>query len=126
MIFKENSLHQKKDTGMACILICLIGFLLGGQHAWVIAALFFLLLNMIRPQLYTPLAVIWFGLSHKLGSIVSTMLLTVLFYIVVTPIALIRKMTGADAMRQKQWRQSDSAFSVRNHSFSASDLEKPY
>lgn len=126
MIFKESSLHQAKDTGMACILICLIGFLLGGQQAWIIAALFFLLLNMIRPQLYAPLAVIWFGLSHKLGGFVSTILLTVLFYIVVTPIALIRKVTGADAMRQKQWRQTDSAFTVRNHSFSASDLEKPY
>ncbi len=71
MIFKEGSLHQAKDTGMACILICLIGFLFGGQQVWIIAALFFLLLNMIRPQLYSPLAVIWFGLSHKLGGVIA-------------------------------------------------------
>jgi len=126
MMEKNMTLHQAKDTGMACILICLIGFLFGGQKAWIIAALIFLLLNMIRPQLYAPLAVIWFGFSHKLGGIVSTILLTVLFYIVVTPIALIRKITGADAMKQKQWHQTDSAFTVRKHSFLASDLEKPY
>lgn len=123
---KNMTLHQAKDTGMACILICLIGFFVGGQQVWLIAALCFLLLNMIRPQLYSPVAVIWFGLSHKLGGIASTVLLTVIFYTVVTPIALVRKLTGADAMKQKQWRQSDSAFTERNHNFSASDMEKPY
>ncbi len=120
------TLHQAKDTGMACVLICLIGYLLAGQQAWLLAALFFVLLNMIRPQLYSPVAIIWFGLSHRLGGLASAILLTILFYTIVTPVALLRKATGADAMKQKQWRQKNSAFTERNHSFTPADMEKPY
>ena len=126
MIDKNSSLHQAKDTGMACVLVCLIGFFFTGNIPWVIVALCFLVLNMIYPKFYGPAAVVWFRSSHFIGGFVSTALLTVIFYVIVTPIALIRKITGADAMKSKQWRVSDSAFTVRNHSFTATDLDKPY
>jgi len=123
---KNLSLHQAKDTGMALVLVCIILFLFSQQRLWIIAALVFLLICMISPKLYQPAAVVWFKLSNYLGGFASTLLLTIIFYVVVTPIALIRQLTGADALKLKQWRKSKSAFTERNITFSATDLEKPY
>ena len=123
---QQDKITRAKDTGMAAVLICLIGFLWGGQRGWIVAALVLLVLNMIRPQLYRPAAVAWFGFSHRLGGIVSKVVLSAIFYIVLTPVALVRRLTGADAMKLKLWHSAPSAFSERDHRFTARDLEKPY
>lgn len=123
---KNTTLHQAKDTGMALVLICLILFLFSPQRIWVVAALIFLLIGMVSPKLYRPAAFIWFKLSHFLGGIASKVLLTIIFFAVLTPIGLLRKLTGADAMALKKWKTPESAFKERDITFSAADLKKPY
>ena len=78
--------EQAKDTGMAMVLLCL---LLG--HFWKIPKLFplsiiLLLLTMAVPKIFRPLAGLWFGLSHVMGQVVSKILLTVAFFLIVTPV----------------------------------------
>ena len=126
MIGKNNVQQQAKDTGLAFVLICLIIYLFSDQRVWVIAGIFCLLLCMICPRAYQPAARVWFGLSHFLGGIVSTIILTIIFYLVVTPIGLLRQRSGADAMNLKKRGDKDSAFTERNITFSAADMEKPY
>ena len=123
---KNSSLHQAKDTGMAFTLICLIAFLFSHQRIWIIAALFFLLICMISPKLYQPAASRWFRFSHFIGGIVSIILLTIIFYLVLVPVGLLRQRTGADPMKLKKWKTPESAFKQRDINFSAADLKKPY
>ena len=67
---------------------------------WLImATMAVLVLVMTWPAAFSPLARFWFGLSHFLGSIVSRILLTVVFFLIVTPVGLARKVLGADPMR---------------------------
>ena len=55
------------------------------------------------------------------------LILPIIFYIVVTPIGLFRKLLGADSMRVGKWKQSnESVFLERNHTYSTNDLNKPY
>lgn len=126
MINKNMSTHQAKDTGMALVLVCLILFLFNHQLIWINAALFFLLGCMVCPRLYRPAAHVWFRFSHFMGGIVSTILLTIIFYTLLTPIGLLRKLAGADALKLKKWGTTESAFTQRGITFSAADLEKPY
>jgi multisubunit Na+/H+ antiporter MnhG subunit len=82
---------------------------------------------MIWPNAFRPLATLWFGLSHVLSSVVSRMILTVLFFLIVTPIGLIRRAMGADALQLKKWKQGlDSVFIVRQGVIQGKDLENPY
>ena len=118
--------QQAKDTGMAFILICLIVFLFTHQLVWIYAAVVFLLICMICPALYRPASRIWFKFSRVIGDIVSKILLSIIFYTVLTPIGLLRQLTGADAMKQKKWKTPESAFKKRDVNFSAADLKKPY
>ncbi len=122
-----TSISRSRDTGMAMVLICLL-LLLTGQRPWLIGvAITLLVVTMTRPQLFAPIAKIWFGLTHLLGSVVSFVILTLIFYVVVTPVAIIRRLKGADALQLKQWhRTTTSAFVEKEHTYVPSDLEHPY
>jgi len=119
--------EQAKDTGMAMVLICLILGAWGKFPQFLQVSVALLLVTMIWPNAFRPLATLWFGLSHVLSNIVSRVILTVLFFLVVTPIGLIRRAMGADALQLKKWKQGkDSVFVVREGALQAQDLENPY
>jgi len=119
--------NRPRDTGMAAVLILLLITWFTANIAWVIPAIVALILTMTVPVIFKPLSVLWFGLANALGHVVSTLILSILFFVVLMPIGLIRKMGGADALRLKDWRNGDaSAFVVREHLYTAEDLEKPY
>ena len=121
------TVDQCKDTGLAMILITLLTALAKHSMTIVVPAILILVLTMTVPKLFTFFARIWFGLSHWLGEIVSTILLSIVFFGVVTPIGLVRKLTGKDAMGLSQWKTGpQSAFVQREHTACAADLEKPF
>jgi multisubunit Na+/H+ antiporter MnhG subunit len=91
------------------------------------AALAILIVNMIWPPFFKPIARLWIGLSFLLGTMMSKILLTVVFVLIVTPVGVVRKWLGADAMQLKKWKKdTSSVFSVRRKIYQPGDLEKPY
>ena len=124
---KNNKTDQAKDTGLAMVLILLIIEYLRRPDGLIIAAMAVLVLVMTWPAAFSPLAQIWFGFSRFLGAIVSRILLTVVFFLIVTPVGLIRKVFGADPMRCRVWKQGDGSVLVeRKHQYVQEDLKKPY
>jgi len=64
----------------------------------------------------------YFGQNNKLIA-----LLTIIFFVIVTPIGIIRKMFGADAMQINKWKKDTATvFKIRNHVFQSKEIEKPY
>lgn len=123
----SSTKEQAKDTGMAMVLICLLLGYWGKFPKFLPASLALLLITMIWPNAFRPLATLWFGLSHVLSSVVSRVILSVLFFVLVTPIGLIRRLMGSDTLRLKQWKHGqDSVFVVRQGVIQAKDLENPY
>ncbi len=123
----DMSKDQCKDTGMAMVLILLlIGFFKGVvvcYHASIIV----LLVTMTFPKLLYPIAIVWFGISNVMGAVMSKVILSIVFLLVVLPIGIFRKIMGKDAMQLKPWKKGKaSVMKVRNHTFTAEDLEKPY
>jgi len=118
---------QSRDTGMAMVLLLLLALLKWGRSELLIAAFIVHIVNMIVPQVFRPVAVLWFGLAHLLGAVASRVLMFIVFALVVTPIGLIRRVLGKDSLRLRAFRAgNESVMVVRNHTFTASDLEKPY
>jgi len=124
---KTISSEQCKDSGLALVLICMICYLVWKHQFLILLAIAFLLVAMTYPPIYKPFARLWFGLSTALGTVVSRILLTIVFYVVVLPVSLIRRALGKDAMKIKIWKKDNaSVFRRREHRFSAKDLEHPY
>jgi len=118
---------QSRDTGMAMVLLLLLALLKWGRSELLVAALIVHVVNMIVPHVFRPVAIAWFGLAHLLGAVASRVLMCVVFALVVTPIGLLRRVLGKDSLRLRAFRSGyDSVMVVRNHRFTAGDLEKPY
>jgi hypothetical protein len=123
----SSTKEQAKDTGMAMVLICLILGSWGKFPQFLPVSVVVLLITMVWPNAFRPLATLWFGLSHILSTVVSRVILSVLFFLIVTPIGLIRRAMGADSLQLKKWKQGqDSVFVVREGAIQAQDLENPY
>jgi hypothetical protein len=123
----DASTTQAKDTGMAVVLVLLLMWLAWRQDVYIATAVVAHILSMAIPQIWRPLAVIWFGLSHVLGTVVSKVILTIIFFVVVTPIGVWRRLAGSDSLKLKAFKGgSGSVMNERNHRFTGADLERPY
>jgi hypothetical protein len=121
------TIDQARDTGQAMALLCLIILIFFKQPAFAGSALIVLLINMVRPQVYKPLAKWWFALSNLLSRIVPRILLGVLFYVMVTPVGLLRRVLGKDPLQLKKWKKGrESVLRERNHTLSAKDIINPF
>jgi hypothetical protein len=119
--------EQARDTGMALVLIMVLFWVFRRTDGWVLTAMAIHLVNMIAPQVFRPVAVIWFGLSHLLGTIASKVILAVIFFVVVTPIGVWRRLMGADSLKLKVFKAgTGTVMQERNHLFVGKDLEQPY
>ncbi len=125
--FGRPTRDQCKDAGLALILVGLIALQIS-HAAWLGPALIVVtLLLMIRPELFKPFAALWFGLSELLGTVMSKLILSLLFFLMVTPVALIRKAMGKDSLQLKRWKQeTGSLYRVRDAVVTAHDLENMF
>lgn len=120
--------HGKLDClncGLAMIFILLLVMLIGKhEDVLLLPTLGVTLLLMIKPTLFQPFAALWLGFSEVMGGVMSKIILSLVFFLVVTPIALIRGVKGADAMQFKKFKQgTDSVFRVREGKLTPADLE---
>ena len=124
---RKVSEKECSDTGMAMVLICLLAGWFSGIRDWFLGAIIVLVINMIWPILYIWVAKAWLGFSHLLGTVMSKIILSLIFFIVVTPIALLRRALGHDPMALKKWKKgTESVFETRNHTYKPQEIEQPF
>ena len=70
--------------------------------------LLFLILGFILPSVLRPVYRIWMLLAYFIGGIVSRVILTVLFYVVLTPTGLVLRLFGKDVLDQKFDKRRES------------------
>lgn len=121
------SKKQASDTGMAAVLILLlIGFFTQNNLYYKIA-IPVLIINMTYPRFYYLFAIIWLGFSQILGTIVSKILLSIVYTIMLIPVGVFRKLLGKDPLQLSEFKKSNrSVMKKRNYKFSAKDIENPY
>jgi hypothetical protein len=65
----------------------------------------------------------WFKFAEVLGAINGKILLSIVFFVVLFPVAFIAKMSKKNALGLKR-EPGKSVFTERNHKYSAKDLEQ--
>ena len=76
----------------------------GGQSkGWLffVSAALFLVVAIARPSILGPLNRAWAKLGLLLGQVFNPILLGVVFFLVVTPMAVIRRLLGKDSLHLK-------------------------
>ena len=118
---------KARDSGMALSFLLMLLEIWIGNGTFLLLAAATLLIDMIAPVIFIPFAYLWFGFAHIMGTIVSKILLFLVYILFVVPMGLIRRMLGKDSLQLGKWKQNDeSVFLSRDHLFSHDDLEKPF
>lgn len=118
---------QERDTCLALTFLMLLIWLFTRDEKCIFVGMGILLFGMVWSTGMRPFARVWFGCSILLGKIMSKVLLSLVYMLLVLPVALIRRLLGKDAMGLKQFGSTQqSSFVVREHTFVEDDLVHPY
>ena len=104
---KNTKLPTNKNFGIVFSIVFLIIALFplmndGNLRIWsLIVSTIFLFLGLINSKILTPLNKIWFKFGLILGKIVSPVIMGIIFFLVVTPTALIMRLVGKDLLNLK-------------------------
>ena len=96
----------------------------GDIRIWsVLISLLFLILGIINSKILTPLNKVWFKFGIFLGKIISPIVMGIIFFLVVTPIAFLMRMLKKDLLNLKfnknssYWIEKTDPKSTMKHQF---------
>ena len=105
---KNIKISSNKSFGLVffCffLIISFYPIIDGGKlRYWSLTLSFiFLILGLLNSSILSPLNRLWYKFGLILGSIVSPVVMGVVFFIVITPISLIMKILGKDLLNLKK------------------------
>ena len=103
----EIKISSNKSFGVVFFIVFLIVSIYplinnGELRIWsLITAIIFLILGLINSKVLTPLNKLWFKFGLLLGKVISPLIMGIIFFLVVTPIALIMRIIGKDQLNLK-------------------------
>jgi|TARA_B110000444_G_scaffold234942_1_gene245635 hypothetical protein len=103
----EIKRSSNKNFGIVFFVVfIIIGFWplldINTYRLWaIIIAVIFLTLGFMNSRLLTPLNILWFKFGIFLGKIVSPIVMGVIFFFVVTPIAILMRISKKDLLNLK-------------------------
>jgi len=100
---KSSKRELRKFGVIMSVFVALLGGLFlwrGNGYYWCffVASALFLFLGLALPAVLRPVHKIWMTLSMIMGLLVSGLILIILFYLVLTPTALLLRMFGKDLL----------------------------
>ncbi|MFC1513539.1 SxtJ family membrane protein [candidate division KSB1 bacterium] len=114
--------------GVIFIIICIYLFLKGTKdaHHLYLVSVFFFVIGFTKPKFILPLYKIWMRFALIIGHIVSTIIITLLFYLVLTPTGIILRLTGKDFLNSTFDRKLSSYWTKRSEKDMINSAEKQF
>jgi hypothetical protein len=122
---EKPSLLKTYETISVLAFFSLAAGLWFQQPVFFSLALFFLFLGVFVKKAAVWLAWGWLQFAHFLGTINTKIILTLIFYLILTPIALLYRLFHGDFLKIKG-KSPDSNWYHRDHTYDKSDLEKAW
>jgi hypothetical protein len=91
---------------------------------WSIASLF-LLLGIVAPQHLRPVFEIWMRLGYLIGRVTTPIILGLIFFTIVTPIGLYRRVFSKDPMCRRLDPSTDS-YKIDSQQPDLDNMERPF
>ena len=115
------------DSGLALLLITLITGLLFEQLFIFKIALVEVIVLLILPAVFFPFTFLWLNFSDLLGKIMSKVILAVIFFVFVCPVAFLRNILGKDTLKLRRFKKDTaSVFTDRDKDINGTNFTVPY
>lgn len=122
-LLKEVTKKQCMEFGQVCALAAMFFALYFKNDHYVIVAFVLLLITIIVPIILYPFAVLWFGLSKLLSAVSPAIMMGILFFLIVMPVGIFRRLLGKDTLQLKQFKKGrGSVLTDRDHLYTEDDL----
>lgn len=119
--------YKAKETVLVITVGCLVLYLVFRGRVFLYCALVIGLAGVFSSWLSAKIDWLWMKLSRLLGVGSNTVLLSLVFFLVVTPVGLIRRWRKKDRLRGSDpGAGATSHFIDRDHRFEGRDLEKTW
>jgi hypothetical protein len=112
----ENSINIKSKNNITFGILFFIFFLIIGLYPLIsnepiriwsfIVSMVFLIITIIKPNLFTFLNKLWIKFGILLGKIISPIVMGLVFFFVVTPVGILVKILKKDIMGLKRGKTS--------------------
>jgi ABC-type multidrug transport system fused ATPase/permease subunit len=116
---------QPKHTSLAVIATGFALFYLLFHKNWMLVPVGIVCIGFIIAPLGKYIHLAWMMLAKVLGWINSRILLTILFFVILTPVALLARLFGKTSIKLTA-ANSKSSFMIRNHIYTKEDLINPW
>lgn len=117
--------EKNLETMLVLVLMSMVLFLLLKITLILFVGLVLACIALLAKKTSGLIAGAWMRLSQGLGSLISKILLTLVFFLLLLPIALLAKLFGHNALSLSRTNQ-DSYFIVRHHRFTDQDMKNPW
>jgi len=116
--FNDRKEWRNFGIGLGVILsLVATGQLITGREIYPYfygAGIIIFLIGIIFPILLKPLYILFSYIGYAIGCVVTRVILSVLFYLVFTPIGLLLKLSGKNFLEQKIDKDADSYWNNKN------------
>lgn len=118
--------ERKKDLETVAVLAVffLIFYYISKKTVFIIIALTLLVIAVLFKKIASRIASFWLAFSHILSNVNSKIILTLVFYLVLTPLAFLRRLFDRDHLKLKRNPRATTYFDSRDHTFKREDFEK--
>ena len=108
-------MQKKSNTRSFGILFCIVFLLIAiwplisSNHIryWaIILSITFLILGIVNSKLLSPLKDYWIKLGEILGKVIAPIVMSLVFFIILTPIGIILRIFGKDLLKLKKNKKS--------------------
>lgn len=101
-----NTVTAGSNRGFAAVLVLVLLVVAwwhpAGRFYWLGAAALSTLLGVVLPVIFSPFNKLWHGFGLLLGRIVTPVLMTAVFVLVVVPTGLLLRLFGKDVLRVRR------------------------
>jgi len=129
---KSSKIEQKKFGITIGIILFIIGIILFYKENslyqnFAISATIFILSGFIIPVLLKPIYLVWMTFAVILGWFMTRLILSVLFFFIMTPIGLIARIFGKDFLNIRNKNSVSSYWNLRDSNVERNqDYEKQF
>lgn len=130
-VTKEKRLETLSVLAGFCFIVALVKLHKGGSpqtlRLWIEAGVALLIIGLFIGPLATLIAQLWLKVSHLMGAVMSRLLMSLVFFLVLLPLALLRRLTTrGDDLHLKRKADGASYYTDEVRTYTARDLQFPW
>ena len=121
LIKTENKDLRSFGITFGIIFLIIAGFLFYIENEsfrlFIVISSAFIIFGFLIPIILKPICIVWMSFAIILGWFMTRFILSLLFYLIVTPIGLITRVLGKDFLELKKEASNGSYWNQRESSF---------